>query len=468
MRRRLRLVAVLVAVGLVVAACGSDRDDDSASSTTGPGSSDGTTTTAPPEEEGEMFGDLPSPCGPGDAKTASDRGVTEDTITIGYGDDRGFANSPGLNKEMGDAIEAMIDWCNSQGGINGRQIKGNLYDAKILEVSNAIISACNDNVFMLVGQGWSLDSAQEEQRVGCNLGSVPGYSVSPEFAHGPMMAQPVPNPTDFAPVQIAAAFQRLYPDKIKKTAMMYANYAATEDTKDKVLATYPPFGFEFLPCEQVYNIGGEDDWKPFVQSLKDCGAEIVNFVGSPIPNFVNFLTAAQQLDYHPIYMVDANFYDANFLSQNTTGIADNVHIRLAFVPFEEADVNPATQKYLDLVSAKGGKVGLLGAQSTASFLLWATAAKACGDNLTQQCVFDEIAKIQDWTSGGLHAPTDPGTNMPPDCGIVVKPEGTKWVRVDPTVRGDFDCDESYVKPVTGPVVERAQLGPDRVSTKYVK
>lgn len=467
MRRRLRLVAVLLTVGLVVAACGSDRDDDSASEATTPGSTDGSTTTAPAAEE-EMFGDLPSPCGEGDASSASDRGVTADTITIGYGDDRGFASSPGLNKEMGDAIEALIEWCNAQGGINGRQIKGNLYDAKITEVSNAIISACNDGVFMLVGQGYSLDSAQEEQRVGCELGSIPGYSVSPEFAHGPFMMQPLPNPTDFAPVQIAAAFQRLYPEQIKKTAVMYANYQATIDTKDKVLETYPPFGFEFLPCEQEYNLGGEDDWKPFVQSLKDCGAEVVNFIGSPIPNFLNFLQAAKQLDYHPIYMTDTNFYDANFQSENTDGAADNVHVRLAFIPFEEADVNPATQKYLDLVTERGGKIGLLGAQSTASFLLWATAADACGDNLTQQCVFDEIAKLKGWTSGGLHAPTDPASNMPPDCGVVMKLQGTEWVRVDPTEPGTFDCDPSYIQPVTGGVVERAKLGPDRVSTAYLQ
>src|SRR5690606_2159563 len=83
MRRRLRLVAVLLTVGLVVAACGSDRDDDSASEATTPGSTDGSTTTAPAAEE-EMFGDLPSPCGEGDASSASDRGVTADTITIDY------------------------------------------------------------------------------------------------------------------------------------------------------------------------------------------------------------------------------------------------------------------------------------------------------------------------------------------------------------------------------------------------
>lgn len=42
-----------------------------------------------------MFGDLPSPCGPGTASGATQTGVTDTSITIGYGDDAGFAQSPG-------------------------------------------------------------------------------------------------------------------------------------------------------------------------------------------------------------------------------------------------------------------------------------------------------------------------------------------------------------------------------------
>jgi ABC-type branched-subunit amino acid transport system substrate-binding protein len=469
MRTRLRWLAVFAAIGLVVAACGSDRGDDDDASPTTTAAPGGDTATTVEEPAGEMFGDLPSPCGEGDASSASFRGVTADTIKIGTGDDRGFASSPGLNQAMGEAVEILAAWCNEQGGINGRQIEVNNYDAAILNLGNVMLSACNDGIFMLVGQGFSLDSAQEETRVGCELGSIPGFSVSPEFAHGPFMMQALPNPTDFAPVQIAAYLGEAYPEQAKKTAVMYANYAATEDTKDKVLATYPPFGFEFLDCPQVYNISGEDDWRPFVQDLIDCQVEILYFTGSPNPNYQNFLVAAQQLGFNPIVSTDANFYEDGFKTWNgqNGGAANNTHVRMAFVPFEEADSVPATAKYLELVEAAGKVPSLLGAQSTASFLLWATAAQACGDALTQECIFEEIAKLDSWNSGGLHAPTNPAENMPPDCGIVMKLEGAEYVRVDPAEVGEFDCSPDYVKPVSGPVVDRAKLGPDRVSTAYL-
>jgi hypothetical protein len=141
-----------------------------------------TTTTEP---AGETFGDLPSPCGAGDASGATDKGVSDTSITIGYGDDEGYAAAPGLDKEMSDAMKAMIQWCNDQGGINGRQVVGNFYDGKVTEVDKAITQACTDKVFMLVGEGYVFDSGQEQLRIGCQLAAVPGFAVSGAFNQGP-------------------------------------------------------------------------------------------------------------------------------------------------------------------------------------------------------------------------------------------------------------------------------------------
>ncbi len=188
----MRLIAVLAVLVVVVAACSSDRDEPAAEAETdtteGSGDSGGGTPT-------DSFGTLDTPCGEGEGGPAGDQGVTEDQIVIGYGDDAGYAASPGLSHETSDAIEAMIAWCNDQGGINGREIVGNYYDAAITDVVNATTQACGE-VFMLVGEAWALDSAQEETRVGCGLPAVPTYSVSPEFANGPQTFQPVPNPAD--------------------------------------------------------------------------------------------------------------------------------------------------------------------------------------------------------------------------------------------------------------------------------
>jgi ABC-type branched-subunit amino acid transport system substrate-binding protein len=460
MRSTFRVMAVLVLAALVAAGCGSDREPDAS------GSAAPTTTAPEGASASTSFGDLASPCGNGDGGTASDVGVTAEAISIGYGDDAGFPSSPGLNHQMSDAVKAMIDWCNEQGGINGRQVKGTYYDAKITEVNNAMTQACEDKVFMLVGEGWSLDAGQEQARLACKLPAFPTYAVSPEFANGPLMISAVPNPVDFQPVTEANWYGSTHPEKAKKLAFMYANYAATQDTADKAKSTWPKVGLVDLKCDQVYNIAGESDWKPFVQKLKGCGAEVVTYIGSPYPGFENVLEAANQLDYHPDWLLQANFYDQGLAKWNTNGYGDNVYVRLQDVPFEYADKNPATKQYVELVEGAGGDVSDLGIHAASAFLLWAQSVQRCGADVTRDCVLAEAAKVHDWTGGGLSGKADVGKNMPSTCEAVVHLKGTTWEQVHPTKVGTLDCDPANVQQVTGNVVDKVQLGPDRVVHKY--
>jgi ABC-type branched-subunit amino acid transport system substrate-binding protein len=463
-RNWLRLLGVLAALTMLLGACSSDRGDD-------PAASDGGGDQSDDEGDGgggtDGFGTLDSPCSEGDGGPGGEQGLTEDEIVIGYGDDAGFPTSPGLSHETSDAMEAMIDWCNQQGGINGRQITGNYYDAAITNVVNAVTAAC-DEVFMLVGNAWALDSSQEETRLGCDLPSVPTYSVSPEFANAPLTYQSVPNPADFYTAGWAQQIAELFPDEVKKTSVMFGNFAATIDTKDKVVQSFPQFGFEFLDCPQEYNILGETDWKPFAQKLKDCGAEVVYYSGQPYPNMQNLLDDAAQIDYHPVWLVDANAYLQSFADWNTTGNGDKVYMRTAFTPFEQADDSPATQQYLDILDESGGDISLLAEQTTSSFLLWATAADACGADLTRQCVLDELAGITSWDGGGLHAETNPGENMPPECSMILKLDGTEWVQVHPEEEGEMHCDPESTVPLSGRVVDQAELDENRISTKFAQ
>ena len=77
--------------------------------------------------------------------------MTDDSILIGGGDDRGYAAALGLNITQTDTLRAFVDKCNSLGGINGRQIEVELYDAKIFEVNNVWLDAC-PRMFMMVAE----------------------------------------------------------------------------------------------------------------------------------------------------------------------------------------------------------------------------------------------------------------------------------------------------------------------------
>lgn len=507
------LMAVLAVGSLIASACGSDRDDDASGDvdevTTTQADSSGGDTAAPADTEADsssgdtdapadteadsssgdsgdsdtpvtteaepeapevpMFGNGPWPCGRGDASGETAQGVTDDTIIIGVGDDRGFPSSPGLNQHQTKAVLNFIDVCNSVGGINGRQIEAIEYDAAIVQAGTVMQEAC-DQVFMLVGSGFSLDQLAEPTRVGCGLGAVPAWTVSADFGHGPFQVNAVPNPADQTPVSIAQQITVIAGERgydITKSGGMYGNFSATVETWEKVLASYPEFGFEFSTSLE-YDINGEADWTPFINALKDDDVEVVYFTGSCPFFYQSVREAAELQEFDAIWLSDANFYDANCAAVNEDGTLDQTFVRMVFIPFEEADSNQATADFIQILEDAGNdEVTLLGMQAVSNFLLWATGAAACGSDLTRDCVLDEINQIQEWTGHGLHVPTFPAGNEAPTCGILVELVGMEYQRVAPAEAGTYECNDEWRLTVSTPAVEAALLDENRKSTKYL-
>jgi ABC-type branched-subunit amino acid transport system substrate-binding protein len=490
---RRSFVVGLTLLAVIASACGSDRDDNAAdSTTTAPAaetttapstdattadSGTGTETSAPAVEETtapaadvETFGDLPWPCGPAveeNTDDGSEVGVTADSVTIATGDDAGFVSAPGLNHEQTDAINALVDKCNELGGIHGRQIETNYYDAKIFEVATSMQAACDEGNFFLVGQGWAFDSGQEEIRLGCELPSAPTYTVSAAFAMGPLVYQGVPNPADEYPVSGLVEFIKLYPEESKKMGVLVGNFSATRETRDKVLAVGPDLGIEFVSTDLEYNTAGEADWTPFVKQLQDAGAESILWSGSCLPNLQLFMQAAVANGLDVPVMTDANHYEAKCAAANVDGALDNVHFKFAYVPFEEAADNKATQDYLDLLDASGGDTSLLGMQATSSFFLWAQASADCGATLTRECVLENMAAVNEWTSGGLHSTTDPGGNHPVQCEALLSLDGTSYERLAPAAAAEWSCAEPGIVPIVGvPALEPLLLDENRIAQQF--
>ncbi len=411
------------------------------------------------------FGTLASPCGKGSAKGTTDTGVTNSTINIAYGDDRGFSGLPGLDQEMGDAVKAMVAWCNSQGGINGRKIVGDYYDAAITNVGSVMTQACKKD-FMLVGQGFALDSLGEQTRLGCNLAAVPGFTVSPQVANAYEMYQATPNPADYSPVSSAYEITKLFGKAKTQKAGQYNSTLSTQQVSmAKAVQAYTTTGWKFLNCPVQINYNGEANYTPFVQKLQSCGAQIVYNDSTPGPTLYGALQAQNQLNYNPIWVEDSGAYTQAFAKWNTAGLGNNVYVRISYEPLEAAKVVPAVSQYISIVKKSGGLISQLGEQSTSSFLLWATAAKSCGSTLTRQCMINYLSKVTSWTGGGLNAPGNPSKNLPPSCGLLMKLSGPKWVQAYPKKLGTFDCSPKYIVKNTGSIVG-TPLNAQRYSTQY--
>ncbi|WP_300680266.1 ABC transporter substrate-binding protein [Nocardioides sp.] len=457
--RGVGLGTVAVVLALTASACGSSRSGSDGTATSGNSASTTATTT--------KFGDLDSPCGSGDAKGATAQGVTDTSITIGYGDDRGFAAAPGLNQEMGDAVKAMIDWCNKQGGINGRKIVGDQYDAAMTNAAAVMQKACKKD-FMLVGEGFAYDEAAEQFRVGCDLPAVAGFTIGPNSTMGPNKWDAVPRPIDNYNGSLLASDMEVYPEVKQSLGSLGSTSPAIQQGVTTALTVAKAVGGTTTDCGVTLSQDGEANYVPFAEKFKKCDAKAVWFSSSPSPIAFGLLEAMQRVKADKKLAFESTWYTEAVAQWNAKSkAADGMISAMVFQPLENADIVPAVKDYVDITTAAGAKQSLLGIQSTSAFLLWATVAKDCGADLTRECMEKGLSAVHKWTGGGLHAPTDPGSNMPTDCALVVQLTGGEYKQVFPTTRGEFNCDEKNIVKID-PATVGVKLNADRISTAFLK
>jgi ABC-type branched-subunit amino acid transport system substrate-binding protein len=447
------VVLALVATLTVCAACTRGGNDvstgGSSSSTTAPAGSSGGDGNSPGPGD---FGTLKAVCGPakGD-NTDSAQGVTADSIKVGTVSDPGFVGRPGLNQELFDASEVFVQWCNEAGGINGRKIDDTERDAKLTEYKQRITESCAED-FALVGGGAVFDETGQQERLSCLEPSIPAYVVSSAARGADLQVQPLPNALDSLSDAAMVYVGQQFPGTTDHVAYITGNVPATVTIDKQLQEAGDQLGWKSVYQVQ-YNAAGEASWTPFAQALQSNGAEGIVWTGEP-ENLTQLLKAASDIGYEPTWVVAAaNHYDQRLIDLGGN-VLKNVYMQSAFVPFFQADENPATKQYLDLFDKylpKGKAQALLALQSFSAWLLFATSAKACGADLTRKCLYEKAKAVKSWTGGGLHAETDPASNEAPECTTMLEATPTEFVvpKGFKTTDGLFGCDPKYVAHLKG-------------------
>lgn len=301
--------------------------------------------------------------------------------------------------------------------------------------------------------------------MGCNLPMVAGFTVGPNAAMGPMKYEPVPYPVDRYNAAPLVVQSKLFPEFGSNMTTLDSTSPGIQVATAKVTSVLEELGVTPKDCGVTLNQQGEPNYVAFAEKFKDCGIEALWNSGSPTPIAFNMLEAMKRVWLDTRLVFEATWYSPA-VAEWTKKSGWSVNMGLVFQPLENAAHVPATQTYLELVKAAGGKPGLLGVQSTSAFLLWATAAQKCGSELTRQCMIDELSQIHEWTGGGLHAPSDPGANLPSSCTLIMAVEDGTYTQIEPKQIGEFACDPDYVKE-TDPAALGVTLNADRVSTKFL-
>ena len=442
--------AILLALALVATACtrGSEKETGAAatsSSTSGSGNATNDSGSTGATSAGS-FGDLKDLCGPGDAKGATAQGVTDSQIEVGTISDVGFSGRQGLNQELFDAAEVFSAWCNDAGGINGRKIKVDELDAKLTEYKQRITEACQKD-FMLVGGGGVFDETGQQERLSCLLPDIAGYQVSAEARGSDLSVSALPAPLEKLPIGIFQYLGKKFPDSTTKVGFLTGNLPSTVLVDKQAQEGTKSLGWKTVYQAQ-YNAAGESSWTPFAEALRSNGVKGLVWTGEP-ENMAKLLQAIDDIGYKLDWtVVGPNHLDQNFIKVGGSAVHD-VYVLSSVVPFFEASKNPATQQYLDLFKKykpNGKSQAVLGYNAFSAWLLFAQSVKACGSDVTRKCVYDKAKSVSSWTGGGLHAVTDPSTDSPTSCYLVIEatPQGFEVPADFKPTDGLFTCSEDSV------------------------
>ena len=446
-----RCVALCCALAVLTAACGSRLSEDELSSAAGSSGGAAVTTdggsTGAGIEEGEggpMIGTLPVPCGEGEqppgATPADTEGVSQDTVKIAVISDKaGQVKVPTASIE--ESAQAFVDWCNGFGGVNGRTLELTKIDSKLFSHLEATKEACNAGVFAIVGSGSVTDNQGAQEMVDCGLVEVPAYTATAAKALSDNLVQPLPNPSDFFNVGPGTFIAEQHPKAIKKAAILGSSIETATVQMERIQKAYESVGFEWIYVKETGVV--QENYATEASEMKDLGVEYVTMV-SATSETVKLLRDMKTQSFAPeVIDLGQQYYDPEISAEPAS---EGALVQVNTVPFEEAADSPALEAYLaayDAVDASGKpEATSLGVQSFSAGLLFATALKELGDDITREGLLEQLKGITEWDGGGLHFTSNPGENKVSTCVAYMQVVDGAFVRFYPEEATTFACDPS--------------------------
>jgi ABC-type branched-subunit amino acid transport system substrate-binding protein len=363
--------------------------------------------------------------------------------------DPGSAAAPGLGLEFFQVGDAFVKWCNDAGGINGRKIVLTKYDAKLFNVAQQMILACQHE-FMMVGNGNGLDESGAAPRVKCKLGQISSYVTSPATINAGLQVQPTPNPYNELQVGPFRLLGIKYPETLTAgISVGGSNYSSLRPQGLRVKEGLAEIGYKIADYSE--RPPAVTNWRPYMEEIKTSGAKAyTNATGSAAyiaPELTAINDVGLKLDY--ALLGNAYYEPQTIAAIKTIPDPPATYQYFSHVPFEMTS-DPVVQKIKSIMS---GTSGALYTDFTAlafnAWTLWAKAATACGNNLTQDCVLAKAGSETAWTAGGLFPPrsTDPKNPQQPTCYVIMDVTKNGFVydkAVTQPNNGIYNCDPKNV------------------------
>ena len=451
--KRYKWLGVLLALGLIVSACGRSDSENQQAQTEDDGGSGGNTDST---EASDANCD-------GVELEASEIGVTPETIEVMA--DVGSPLAPGLFQGNFDAIEGFAEYVNANGGIACRQLEVETWDSKLTpeESKNGLINACQ-NTLAMVGNNalfnpdvTPLTDCVDKAGQPVGLPDIAGLAndVNEQCAPTSYIIQAV---AETCPVQQGERPLRAFVGQVdyytQQTDDPHGIFMVPGDLPTTVQsATYQVTAQENagITFDAVKKVSGRDEqaaFTPLVQTIKENGSTYV-YNGSDDATMLKMRkeAAAQGVDTVDVWACSIACYTQDFLDEPTA--AEGTYVWLQFVPFEESDQIDEAQHYLASVP----KFDSFGAQAWQAAVLFKQTidqiVEEDGPNgITRERMIEILDNTDDFTANGWLGEVGKPLKGMSSCFVIMQVENGEFVRRFPEEPGTLDCKEENIETVT--------------------
>ncbi|MCD9625112.1 ABC transporter substrate-binding protein [Rhabdothermincola salaria] len=448
-----RVLAVLLALGLVAAACG--RDGGTTATPTEPGSPD--TTEAAGDEACE-----------GVELEATDTGVTADTITIQVMADTGSPLAPGLFQGNVDALEGFETFINDNGGIACRELVVEAWDSKLTpeETKNGQINACANAVALVGGNSLfnpdvsTMNTCPDAEGNPTGMPNVAALAndVNEQCSNNTFIITGTAEPCNDDGTPISGErdllafignieyYQTIEPD-LTGLFMVPGDLPTTVQSATYQIEAQRDAGVDIVGAFKVSGRAEQSAYTPLVQQARSSNANYVyNGSNDVAMTLMRREAAAQGLDSVEVWACSLACYTEKF--QEAGGDVEGTYVWMQFLPFEDEGSNEALDNYLASVETPDS----FGAQAWMAALLFQEAVNGIvesdGPNaITRASLIEALNGIDSFDAGGWMGPKDPKGGFS-DCMVIMQMGADGFERAFPEEPGTLECDPAAVVEVT--------------------
>ena len=363
---------------------------------------------------------------------ASDTGITATQLRIGNSADI-TGPVPGLFQTAQDGAKAFVAYFNGTNQtVCGRKLVLDTYDSQTSESGDhdASTAACGRD-FALVGSISAYDQGGASVVQQCGIPDLRSAAVTG-------VRQAVPN-TFGADSTSEKFYSSTTPDYFKATygapvtqhaAFLYINVGVGVEQEKYTSAAWRADGYHY-DYEAGIDIS-DFNYAPFVQTMKEKGIQIVQFIGAE-QQAATLMKSMKSQGFRPTAVVlQANTYDAVF-PQDAGDAATGAYTYIPGPLFSETSSNQEVQLYEQWLArvAPSAAPSFFGEFAWSAMRLFVEQAQKIGPNLTRKAMITALQGVKSWTANGMHAPQQVGPKMTGVCESVIQWNGSAWVRITP-------------------------------------